>query len=129
MKMDLGAQARRFITVGSINTLISYLLYAFFLWLGLHYTIAAFLGACISIVINYFTIGLGVFDSRDNMNAKRFILFVISNAGNYFVGIISIWSFIQFDINEYIAGLLAVFPVACFSFTVNKYIVFRPAKK
>lgn len=118
---------RQFITflfVGSMNTVVGYCLYAFFIFLNIHYTLAVLLSTVIGVLFNFQTTGRIVFKNSSQMRIFRFI-------GVYaFLYILNI-SFIKcmqplFN-NFYVTGFVAIFPLAMIAFLLNKYIVFRNA--
>lgn len=112
----------RFLVVGGINTVFSYSLYAFLLFIGLHYLLAAIISFIISVLFNFETTGRLVFQNNDRKLLLKFIFsYVIILAINLF----SLNLLVMVGISPYSAGLLNVFPVATISFLIQKFLVFR----
>lgn len=112
----------RFIFVGILNTIVGYLLYAFFLYLGFDYKIAALLATILGVLFNFQTIGRLVFKQHDNTLILRFIsVYVIV----YFIGIALIKLGKICGLDDYTAGFVALFPNAALSFLLNKFYVYR----
>jgi len=117
----------KFLVVGVLNTAFGYSLFAFFLFIGLHYVLASLLGTIIGILFNFKTTGRLVFDSSDNTLISRFF-------GVYtFIYIFNIIMLRLFEINGfvdmYINGLILLIPSAVVSFVLNKNFVFTESKK
>lgn len=112
----------RFIVVGILNTIVGYLLYAFFLYLGFDYKIAALLGTVFGVLFNFQTIGRLVFRQHDNRLIFKFIsVYVIV----YFTGIALIKLGKIYGLDDYSAGLIAIFPNAVIAFILNKFYVYK----
>ena len=118
----LNNQFIRFIFVGVINTLFGYSLFVFLLYIGLHYTLAVFIGTIIGILFNFKTTGSFVFNSKDN---KLLIKFFYVYGIIYLLNISSLYIFELFKINLYIAGAILIIPMALISYILNKKIVFK----
>lgn len=116
-------QLIRFLIIGSVNTAFSYGIYAFFIFLGLHYTLAVLLSTIIGICFSFKTLGTLVFDNSDNMLIFKF--FAVYGLC-YFINI-GILRLLSNSIvpNLYAAGLITCFIVALISFCLNKWVVFR----
>jgi putative flippase GtrA len=113
-----------FLFVGGLNTVVGYGLYAFFIYLGLNFLLAALFSNTVGIIFNFNTTGRLVFQNRDNSLFLRFIaVCVFCYACN-----VTINRFLQsFVPNLYWSGFLTVFPVAVITFTLNKFYVFKMA--
>jgi len=111
----------RFLVVGGINTVFGYSIYALFIYLGLHYSIAALLGTILGILFNFKTTGKIVFDSSNNSLLLKFI-------GVYFITYLISLAFLKglvlLNINLYLAGALVILPNAVIAYLLNKKIVF-----
>lgn len=113
----------KFILVGILNTIVGYGLFAFFVYLGLHYTLAVLFSTILGVLFNFKTIGKLVFDSHDNSLIFRFILVYIIV---YILNITGLWIFkINGFNNMYINGFLLLAPLAVVSFILNKKFVFK----
>jgi len=114
----------RFMLVGIVNTLFSYLIYALLLFLGLNYAIANLLALMIGLVFGFRTQGKLVFNNQDHRVFWRFIL---CWAVIYGVNITLISGIMTLGLDAYIAGVLAIPPTALISYLAQKYLVFRPS--
>jgi len=116
-------QLVRFLIIGSMNTAFAYGIYAFFIFVGLHYTLAVLLSTIIGICFSFKTLGTLVFDNPDNMLIFKF--FAVYGMC-YFINI-GLLRLISRSLipNLYIAGLVTCFIVALISFCLNKWVVFR----
>lgn len=121
-------QLIRFLIIGFINTVFAYSVYAFFIFIHFHYTLAVLLSTVIGICFSFKTLGSLVFDNPDN---KLIFKFFAVYGFCYFlnIGILRLLS--QYVLNNlYIDGLISNFLVAMVSFCLNKWIVFKkPAQK
>ncbi len=112
----------KFLLVGGLNTLFGYGLFAFFVWLGLHYTAAVFLSTVLGVLFNFKTTGLLVFKNGDNGLLFKFLgVYIITYLTN--ITLIKFCSLLGAGV--YLAGALAVLPVAALSFIMLKRFVFN----
>jgi len=112
----------RFLVVGGINTTFSYSLYAFLLFMGLHYLLAGIISFILSVLFNFQTTGRLVFQNSDHRLLLKFVFsYVIILA----ISLFSLDLLVMVGISPYLAGLLNVFPVAIISFLIQKFFVFR----
>jgi len=118
----LKKQILNFISVGIINTLVGYGLYAVFIFLGLHYTTAVLFATVLGVLFNFKTIGKFVFHKNDN---RLIFKFVGVYAVVFCVNIIVIKVLLWYGMDEYIAGFCAIIPSAVVSFVLNKWFVYR----
>lgn len=112
-----------FVLVGGLNTAVGYGLFAAFLFLGLHYGVAALLSTVLGVLFNFQTIGRLVFGSRDPSLVLRFVAVY---AFTYLLNVGALWAFHRPDR----AGVLAVqaglaLPVALVAFLLHRTFVFR----
>jgi len=116
-------QLIRFLIIGAVNTAFAYGVYAFFIFIGLHYTLAVLLSTIIGICFSFKTLGTLVFDNPDNrLILKFFAVYGLC----YFINIGLLRLISQtFMPNLYIAGLMTCCIVALISFCLNKWVVFR----
>ena len=116
-----GRQFARFVAVGVVNTAFGYGLFAFFIYMGLHYTVASFLGTVLGIVFNFFTTGRLVFQNMDNSRLPWFFgVYGIT----YILGIIGLFFLDRMGLDMYRAGLLMIPPSAIISYLLNRQFVF-----
>ena len=116
----------KFILVGILNTAFGYSLFALFIFLNMHYSLAVFLSTVLGVLFNFKTIGKLVFDSHDNSSIFRFIAVYVLL---YLINISCLWFFkISGFENMYINGFVLLFPLALISFVLNKKYVFKGVK-
>lgn len=116
----------RFVLVGVINTAFSYGVYAFFIFLKFHYSLATLFQIILSTIFNYNTFGSFVFKKSDRYAILRFIAVTVTLYLIYTFGIKALRAT---GLNDYIAGGIMVFPVMLVSFFLNKFFVFKASKK
>jgi len=119
-------QMFRFLVVGGFNTLFSNCIYAIFLLIGLHYTIAVLLALISGVLFNYNTTGRIVFN-----NKKPELIFYFAGVYMllYVVNVFLLSLFAQANYNMYIAGAILILPMALLSFFLNKTFVFTAARQ
>ena len=125
--LHLPEQLIRFLIIGGVNTVFAYCVYAFFIFVGLHYSLAVLLATVIGTCFSFKTMGTMVFDNPDN---KLIFKFVAVYTGCYFlnVGILRTFTVIGLT-NLYLAGLFSSSLVALVSFCLNKWVVFKKSTK
>lgn len=119
----LPEQFIRFLFVGCLNTAFSYSLYAFCVFIGFHYALAVFCSTAIGICFSFKTFGKLVFDNPDNRLIFKFLL-VYAFGYLLNVGILRVLTGIGLE-NLYIDGIISSGLVACVSFFLNKFFVFK----
>jgi putative flippase GtrA len=107
--------------VGVLNTLFGYGVFALFIYLGMHYSLAALLGTVLGILFNFQTIGRLVFNSYSRGLIFRFTAVY---GATYLLNVVGLYFFNRAGINNYIAGAILIFPVAVIAFNLNKLFVF-----
>lgn len=119
----LPEQLIRFFLIGILNTIFAYSVYAFFIFIGAHYTLSILLSTVIGTFFSFKTMGTLVFDNPDN---KLVFKFIAVYTGCYFlnVGIVRLLTGVGIH-NLYVAELISMFIVALVSFCLNKFVVFR----
>jgi putative flippase GtrA len=115
-------QLVRFLAVGAVNTLFSYGVYVFLIWLGLHFALATLLQIIASIFFNYLTFGNLVFTNPIRGAPWRFALVCIGQYALYTMGL---WILIQWKLSKYLAGAVMIGPVVVMSYLLNKHFAFR----
>ena len=123
----------KFGIVGLSNTIISYLIYALLVYLGLHYLIASIIAFFISVLNSFFWNSRYVFKKEDG--AERSVLHaLIKTFISYaFTGLIlqNIFLFVFIDllhISKYIAPLFILVVTVPLNFIMNKFWAFRQSK-
>ena len=113
----------RFLLTGMLNTLFGYVLYSFFIYLSLHYTIAVFFSTVLGVLFNYNSISKLVFPYQ---GSSRLFPFVIVYVLVFFLNVYGLWPLEVFGFdNKYIAGAMLLLPLALLSFLLNKFWVFK----
>jgi len=112
----------RFLFAGGLNTVFGYGIFSFFLWLGLHYSLASLLSTFFGILFNFKTTGIIVFNSRNNLLILKF--FGVYGV-TYVLGVFIMYLFSLLHISAYISGAILILPMACVAFLLNKRFVFR----
>jgi len=111
----------RFLLVGGLNTLFGYGAFSLFIYLGLHYSLAALLGTILGILFNFQTVGRLVFSYyRHNLIFKFVAVYGIA----YLLNIIGLYFFNLADVSNYLAGAILIIPIAIIAFILNKFFVF-----
>lgn len=112
-----------FILVGILNTLFGYGLFAFFIFLNVHYSLAVFLSTALGVLFNFKTTGSLVFRNSNNRLIFRFI---VAYTIVYVLNIFFLWLLKRAGFeNMYLNGFVLLVPLAMISFILNKFFVFR----
>lgn len=113
-----------YLLVGILNTVFGYSLFAFFIFLKIHYAVAVLLSTVIGVLFNFKTIGRLVFKSHNNALIFRFVfVYVIV----YLINVSGLRVFDSYGVDMYLAGFLMLFPATAVSFTMHRWFVFREA--
>ncbi|MFA5793885.1 MAG: GtrA family protein [Candidatus Brocadiia bacterium] len=121
----LNHQFIRFLIVGGVNTVFGYSIYALFIYIGLHYTIAALASTILGVLFNFKTTGIFVFKSNRNSLLFKFIgVYAVI----YLLNIACLKIFNMLEVNMYLAGAILILPLAVLSFILNKKYVFKEQK-
>ncbi len=112
-----------FLFVGVLNTLVGYLLYVFFVWVGCNYIFAPLFSTILGVLFNFKTIGVIVFKSHNNRLLGKFfgvygMVYVCNVLGLKCLDKVGVT-------NMYIAGAILVLPLALLGFCLNKKWVFK----
>ena len=119
-------QMLRFLFIGGVNFLFAYGLYALFIALHFHYTLAVLLSTVIGICFSFKTMGTFVFDNPSNRLIFKFVL--VYTMGYFLeIGFLRLLSSTVLP-NLYAAGILSKAFVAVISFFLNKFLVFKQNK-
>ena len=113
----------RFILVGILNTMVGYGLFALFIYLGLHYSLAVLFSTILGVLFNFKSIGKLVFNSNNNERIYHFISVYILL---YLLNVSGLWGLSSIGMeNMYVAGAILLAPLAIISFILNKNFVFN----
>ncbi|MDD5456362.1 MAG: GtrA family protein [Candidatus Margulisbacteria bacterium] len=116
----------RFLLTGVLCAIFGYSVYALFIILGVHYTIASFCSTFIGILFNFKVYGKLVFNSKNNKLIFRFFL---SYGISYIINIGLLAIFNIFHINMLVAGAILLFPMGIISYLLQKNIVYIDSNK
>lgn len=117
----------RYVLVGGYNTVISYLLYAWFLWLmnSEYEQVALFLSFIVSSLNSYWTQKIYVFNTRGNIK-KEYIKCLISWGASYALNVILLFLFVKMiGMNPYVGQFFALILVTINSYLMLKKFAFR----
>ena len=114
----------KFIAVGIFNTIFSYALYAFFLFIGTSYIKALFYATIASVIFNYFSYGNMVFvgDKDWTMFFKFFISYLLIYSLNSF-GLSILINY--YFVNPYVGQVICIVPCVLMSWLLMNYLVFK----
>ena len=111
-----------FLCVGLLNTLFGYSIFAFFLWIGVHFTISALISTIAGILFNFTTFGRIVFKNNSYSNLPKFVFIY---ALNYFLGVGVLYYCDQLDYNLYFVQAILLMPSAVLRYLLMKYFVYK----
>ncbi|KTD36424.1 O antigen biosynthesis protein [Legionella nautarum] len=112
----------RYILVGILNTLFSYLWYAFFITIGLRYPVALLFSTVLGVLFNFKTFGKLVFKNSNNQLIFKFIgVYTFL----YFFNITLIGFLKQISTDLYLTGFISIIFSAGLGFILNKHLVFK----
>jgi putative flippase GtrA len=113
----------RYVFVGFLNTLFSYSVYAFILFLGFRFETASLVSIILGILFSFITQGFVVFKG---VSAACFLRYLLTWCGLYFVNIWLIQMLASNGFNEYLAGAVATVPIVIMAYFAMRYFVFQP---
>jgi putative flippase GtrA len=114
----------KFISVGVLNTLFGYGIYAVLVFIDLPYLIALFIATLAGITFNYFSIGRLVFKSKGGLNV--FAKFIATYGVVYFVNAVGLEVSIKhFQVGPYIGQALCVPLSVLLSWVLMNYWVYK----
>ncbi len=112
----------RFISVGVVNTLVGYSLYAAFLYCGLSYPFALLAATVLGVLFNFQSIGRLVFNRyKSNLIGKFVGVYLVV----FCINLLLITFITKLGFNAYTAGALALLPTTIISYLLNKFFVFK----
>jgi len=121
-----------FSIVGGINMLLSYLLYVFFVWLGLHIQIANMLAFWLSVINGYVLNKYWVFKNPTGNKEKKLsdhitlVKYVLMYGFNLLLGIVLLYLYVDIlHLNKYIAPLISIPITIPMNYCLNKFWVFK----
>lgn len=125
------AQFINFSVVGVVNTVLSYLLYAFFLWLSLHHQVANQLAFWITVLNGYLMNRFWVFkrQAAERSPAQTIRYFCVYGF-NFLLGIFLLYLYVDvLYLNKYIAPIISMPVTIPLNYCLNRYWVFRRPKE
>lgn len=111
----------RFVIVGFFNTLASYMVFALFIRLGCHYTLATLAAYACGMLMGFKLHGAFVFDHPGDHRFLRFTLISIA----LFLCSLGIQAVARLSVNDYAAGAIAAVITIPISFLLNRAFVFH----
>ncbi len=113
----------KFLFVGFINTLFSYVIYALCVTILSRPTLSLGVSYIIGIMFNFQTTGRIVFKNSDNKLIVKFFLCYITTffVNRYFLDTLVA----DFHVDKYLSQAILVFPIAMLSFLLLKNFVFK----
>lgn len=112
----------RYLLVGMMNTVFGYSLFALFIYLNVHYSMAVLLSTVLGVLFNFKSIGRLVFKSNNNALIYRFIgVYILT----YLLNVAALRLFSNYHVNMYLAGALLLVPITLISFTLHNKVVFK----
>jgi putative flippase GtrA len=137
----------RFFLVGGLNSAFGYGLFAFLIFIGLHYIIAGLIATILGILFTFKTIGIIVFNNSNNWIIFKFLGFyginyVISMSlltllersgfdmfvGSWLYRITDLLIFRTPKTNACIGAAILILPMGLFAYTLNHRFVFAKPK-
>lgn len=120
----------RYVLVGGYNTVISYLLYALFLWLmnSNFEQVALFFSFIVSSLNSYWTQKIYVFNTKGNVK-KEYCKCLISWGVSYALNVVLLFLFVKvLELNPYVAQFFALILVTINSYLMLKKFAFKEKK-
>ena len=120
------SQFARFIFIGLINTIFGYSVFYFLLKSSSNLFFSTLLAHLLGILFNYKTIGMHVFNHKDNNLIIKFFYFYALTFLLNFSCILLLNKF--FKLEYYFGAAIMVIPIALISFFLNRAYVFNHRK-
>ena len=113
----------KFLVIGLINTLFSYIIFFFGILYGLHYSLATLIALILGILFNFYTYGNFVYNNNNTRLITHFfviylIIYIINISIQTLLHLIGIK-------NDYITGGLTILPLAVLSYILMNNYVFK----
>jgi len=112
----------KYLLVGGLNTAFGYCIFAVFLFLGFHYSLAVLVSTILGALFNFQSYGRLVFNDHSVSLLSRFIFIYIII---YFANILLILLFEMLVMNLYYSGALAIPFIAYLGLNLNKRYVWK----
>lgn len=111
----------KFLMVGVLNTTFGYGIYLLCLSLNLHFSLAITIANILGILFNFKSIGILVFNNKNNNKIFRFVVVYIVI---YLCNLVSVGILKSLGLAPWAAGISVLLPLALFSYYLNKQFVF-----
>lgn len=121
----ISPQFARYLMVGVANTALSYLVYSLLLWLGLAFQWANLGALIVGILFGFSTQSRFVFSNDDWSKLPPYTLLW---ASMYLSNIFLIGLLKKAELNDYVAGLIAMPPIVLLSFVAQRNYIFRKGR-
>jgi putative flippase GtrA len=115
-------QLFRYVFVAGTNVILGYGIFAFLIFLKLHYILAITVSTIFGILFGFKAFSNLVFNNKNNLLIFRYL---IVWAVVYFLNITGLTALNYLEINNYVAGFIMLFPSAALGFLLNKKFVFK----
>jgi putative flippase GtrA len=114
----------KFLSVGLLNTVFGYAIYAAFLFINLPYLTALCMATIVGVVFNYFSFGRIVF--KEHGGWLVFGKFIVAYAMVYVINAILLSILTQeFNFNPYIGQVICIPPTVLISWLLMNYWVYK----
>lgn len=111
-----------FLVVGVANAAFGYGLFAVLIYFKVHYSLASLISTILGVLFNFKSTGIIVFKNKNNLLIFRYFL---AYGICYLLGLLFLFITNYFNISNYIAAALWLFPGAVISYFLMKAMVFR----
>ena len=112
----------KYLLVGVVNTVFGYSVFALLIFINLHYALASLLATIASVLFNFKTTSVIVFNTHDNSLIKKFIAVYTFT---FFVNLGGLKIFSLYGVNMYFAGFILLIICAPISFILNNQFVYH----
>lgn len=126
-KFTQKARFFRFLLVGILNAAVGYGLFALFIYLGLHYSLANLVATVLAVCFNFISTGKLVFKQTGGGSATA-VRFALVYAVLYGVNVLLLSVLLKTGITEYLAGLLLIPVSAVLAYILHAQFTFRSPK-
>ncbi len=112
----------KYLVIGGINTGFGYGVFALFLFLGWHYSVAVLFATVLGVMFNFQTYGKFVFNNHSQHLIVKFVLvYVVIYLVN--VSLLSLVDFFVADL--YLSGAIVILPIAYLGYVLNRKFVWK----
>lgn len=119
-------QIFRYVFVAGLNVAAGYGVFAFLIFLKFHYLLACTLATIFGILFGFKAFSSAVFNNKNNLLIFKYLLVW---ALVYFLNIAGLMVLNYLKVNNYLAGIITLFPLAVVGFLLNKRWVFKQVEQ